>query len=132
LNDYHSHLMRSRYSAIQRQLSKKAKLKNSSRLSAINEGQQSKRQSNGDVYYMAESLNENDEPDIELEESNSEFKGAKSEESYSDIDDRYSKLDENAKNNKFTGYLNEKSASYNLYLRVGIGGKSLTILTLKR
>ena len=112
--------MRSRYSLIQRELSKKTKKRNPSQLSAINEDNQLNRQSNGDVYYMAESVNENDEEEIEFEEIS---KSGKSEESYSDITDRYSKLDQNGKKNKFTGYLNEKSASYNLYLRVGIGGK---------
>lgn len=46
-----------------------------------------------------------------------------------DVDDdyksveTYSEIQENSKKCQFRGYLNDKSASYNLYLRAGIGSK---------
>lgn len=118
LHDYQNGLRRTRYSIIQRELSKKPNKKNPAKLSTIEEDGHTKRKSSGDVYYMAESLNENKNEELsEFEEANND---AESNSNYSDTD---IKMDDHTKKGKFTGYLNEKSASYNLYLRVGIGGK---------
>ena len=107
LSDYFTHLKNSRFSTIQRKLAKETRSKSITRKSIQSD--------NGDVklqnseYYMADSLHNGS---INEEEENRSVVS-------------YSMAEEKIKSEKFTGYMNEKSASYNLYLRVGIGGKSV-------
>ena len=107
LSDFSTHLKSSSFSTIQRQLAKETRSKSITRKSIQSD--------NGDVklqnseYYMADSLHNGS---INEEEENRSVVS-------------YSMAEEKIKSEKFTGYMNEKSASYNLYLRVGIGGKSV-------
>jgi hypothetical protein len=98
LSEVQSILMNNRYSTIHRTLSRSTKKKNKRpKLPTIDENKQ-----HNDYYTPdhADQINDDANGDEYSEASQEKIKPA-----------------------KFTGYLNDKSASYNLYLRAGIGSK---------